>query len=64
LALSDSQNCSIISSSLLVSHMPMFDNNLLFWHIIIISLLMSPLLGHRPSLWITHKETTTNNISK
>jgi hypothetical protein len=24
--------------------------------IIIISLLMSPLLGHRPSLWITHKE--------
>jgi hypothetical protein len=23
---------------------------------IIISLLMSPLLGHRPSLWITHKE--------
>jgi hypothetical protein len=22
----------------------------------IISLLMSPLLGHRPSLWITHKE--------
>jgi hypothetical protein len=23
--------------------------------IIIISLLMSPLLGHRPSLWITHK---------
>jgi hypothetical protein len=24
--------------------------------IIIISLLMSPLLGHRPSLWITQKE--------
>jgi hypothetical protein len=24
--------------------------------IIIISLLISPLLGHRPSLWITHKE--------
>jgi hypothetical protein len=24
--------------------------------IIIISLLMSQLLGHRPSLWITHKE--------
>jgi uncharacterized membrane protein YagU involved in acid resistance len=24
--------------------------------IIIISLLMSPLLGHRPSLWITYKE--------
>jgi hypothetical protein len=24
--------------------------------IIIISLLMSPLLGHRPSLWITRKE--------
>jgi hypothetical protein len=24
--------------------------------IVIISLLMSPLLGHRPSLWITHKE--------
>jgi hypothetical protein len=24
--------------------------------IIIISLLMSPLLGDRPSLWITHKE--------
>jgi hypothetical protein len=24
--------------------------------IIIISLLLSPLLGHRPSLWITHKE--------
>jgi hypothetical protein len=24
--------------------------------IIIISLLMSPLLGHRPSLWIKHKE--------
>jgi hypothetical protein len=24
--------------------------------IIIISLLMSPLLGHRPCLWITHKE--------
>jgi hypothetical protein len=23
---------------------------------IIISLLMSPLLGHKPSLWITHKE--------
>jgi hypothetical protein len=23
---------------------------------IIISLLKSPLLGHRPSLWITHKE--------
>jgi hypothetical protein len=23
---------------------------------IIISLLMSPLLGHEPSLWITHKE--------
>jgi hypothetical protein len=22
----------------------------------IISLLISPLLGHRPSLWITHKE--------
>jgi hypothetical protein len=26
--------------------------------IIIISLLMSPLLGHRPSLWITHKGET------
>jgi hypothetical protein len=25
--------------------------------IIIISLLMSPLLGHRPSLWITYKES-------
>jgi hypothetical protein len=25
-------------------------------HRIIISLLMSPLLGHRPSLWITHRE--------
>jgi hypothetical protein len=24
--------------------------------IIIISLLMSPLLGHRPCIWITHKE--------
>jgi hypothetical protein len=24
--------------------------------IIFISLLISPLLGHRPSLWITHKE--------
>jgi hypothetical protein len=24
--------------------------------LVIISLLMSPLLGHRPSLWITHKE--------
>jgi hypothetical protein len=24
--------------------------------IIIISILMSPLLEHRPSLWITHKE--------
>jgi hypothetical protein len=24
--------------------------------VIIISLLMSPLLGYRPSLWITHKE--------
>jgi hypothetical protein len=24
--------------------------------IIIVSLLMSPLLGHRPSSWITHKE--------
>jgi hypothetical protein len=23
---------------------------------IVISLLISPLLGHRPSLWITHKE--------
>jgi hypothetical protein len=23
---------------------------------IIVSLLMSPLLGHRPILWITHKE--------
>jgi hypothetical protein len=28
--------------------------------IIIISLLMSPLLGHRPFLWITHKETGHN----
>jgi ABC-type microcin C transport system permease subunit YejE len=28
----------------------------LFIIIIIISLVMSPLLGHRPSLWITHKE--------
>jgi hypothetical protein len=27
---------------------------------IIISLLMSPLLGHRPSLWITHKENGHN----
>jgi hypothetical protein len=26
------------------------------YRFIIISLLMSPLLGHRPSLWITHKE--------
>jgi hypothetical protein len=25
--------------------------------IIIISLLMSPMLGHRPSLWNTHKES-------
>jgi hypothetical protein len=25
-------------------------------YIIIISLLMSPLLGHRPSLWVRHKE--------
>jgi hypothetical protein len=24
--------------------------------IIIISLLISPLLGHRPSFWVTHKE--------
>jgi hypothetical protein len=24
--------------------------------IVLISLLMSPLLGHRPSLWITYKE--------
>jgi hypothetical protein len=23
---------------------------------LIINLLMSPLLGHRPTLWITHKE--------
>jgi hypothetical protein len=30
--------------------------------IIIISLLMSPLLGHRPSLWITHK--TGHNPSR
>jgi hypothetical protein len=28
--------------------------------IIIISLLMSPLLWHRPSLWITHKENGNN----
>jgi hypothetical protein len=28
-------------------------------YIIIISLLMSPLLGYRPSLWITHKENVT-----
>jgi hypothetical protein len=28
----------------------------LITNIIIIILLMSPLLGHRPSLWITHKE--------
>jgi hypothetical protein len=33
----------------------------MFWFdidvpIIIISLLMSPMLGHRPSLWIIHKE--------
>jgi hypothetical protein len=28
--------------------------------IIIISLLMSPLLGHRPPLWITTNRTTTN----
>jgi hypothetical protein len=28
----------------------------LSYFITIISLLMSPLLGHRPSLWITHKE--------
>jgi hypothetical protein len=27
-----------------------------FFIIIIISLLISPLLGHRPSLWMTHKE--------
>jgi hypothetical protein len=26
------------------------------YFIIIISLLMSPLLGHRPYFWITHKE--------
>jgi hypothetical protein len=29
--------------------------------IIIISLLMSPLLGHRPSLWITYKENELEN---
>jgi hypothetical protein len=28
----------------------------LHYIIIMISLLMSPLLGHMPSLWITHKE--------
>jgi hypothetical protein len=27
--------------------------------IVIISLLMSPLLKHRPSLWITHKKAIT-----
>jgi hypothetical protein len=28
--------------------------------VVIISLLMSPLLGHRPSLWITYKKTGHN----
>jgi hypothetical protein len=29
--------------------------------IILISLLMSPLLGHRPSIWITHKEKVSTH---
>jgi hypothetical protein len=32
------------------------DEDLYEYNIIIIGLLMSPLLGHRPSLWITHNE--------
>jgi hypothetical protein len=31
---------------------------------IIISLLMSPLLGHRPSLWITHKENEPQTTTR